>query len=358
MKKTTLFEARKGGYYNYRIPGITVTPNGTALAYCEARRDDGGDHDVIDIRMRRSTDGGATWDEPFTIADHADFPEPTMNNFVCIPDQDEDCVHALFCNLYHRAYYIRSDDDGATWSDPVEITDTFEAFRDEYDWTILAFGPGHGIQLSSGRLISSIWVSLGTTFHLPNRCGVVYSDDHGKTWQAGELVPETFPNCNETTAVELADGDVLLNMRFHEPDRDLPDDQRRRVITRSRNGATGWSTPTPDPALLEPVCHAAIVRHPEGILFTNPDTLDQELSGRWSTVRDRKNLTVQLSEDEGESWGAKRVIEPGPSGYSDLAVNAEGTVLCLYEDGMFERMADTARLTLAQFTVGWVKGNA
>lgn len=61
LEKTNLFEARAGGYYTYRIPGMVVTTKGTVLAYCEARQDSRSDWANIDILMRRSLDGGKTW---------------------------------------------------------------------------------------------------------------------------------------------------------------------------------------------------------------------------------------------------------------------------------------------------------
>src|SRR3954469_12480815 len=60
--KTDLFEANTGGYAHYRIPGIVATPKGTLLAYCEARKSARGDWGIIDVFLRRSTDGGKTWD--------------------------------------------------------------------------------------------------------------------------------------------------------------------------------------------------------------------------------------------------------------------------------------------------------
>src|SRR4051812_15842547 len=63
LERVDLFEAGKDGYALYRIPGIVVTPKGTVLAYCEARKRTGGDWDAIDVLLRRSTDGGKTWGE-------------------------------------------------------------------------------------------------------------------------------------------------------------------------------------------------------------------------------------------------------------------------------------------------------
>ena len=63
MQKTDLFEVGMAGYATYRIPGIVVTSRGTLLAYCEARKSLQGDWGTINIMLRRSTDGGMTWEK-------------------------------------------------------------------------------------------------------------------------------------------------------------------------------------------------------------------------------------------------------------------------------------------------------
>ncbi len=112
----------------------------------------------------------------------------TYNNPVLIADRDG-TVHMLFCLEYMRCFYQRSTDDGESWSAPVEITDTFEAFHSAYPWKVLATGPDHGIQLKSGRLVVPVWLSTGTggNAHRPSVTATIYSDDQGKTWQAGEI---------------------------------------------------------------------------------------------------------------------------------------------------------------------------
>ena len=152
---------------------------------------------------------------------------------------------------------MRSDDDGETFTEPVEITPAFERFRPEYAWRVLATGPGHGIQLSGGRLLVPVWLSTGTGGHAhrPSAVSVIYSDDHGKTWKRGDIVvahPNPV-NPSETAAVELADGRVMLNIR-HESEPHL------RGVSVSRDGVTGWSPMRFDEALPEPVCFGSLVR--------------------------------------------------------------------------------------------------
>src|SRR2546428_2944993 len=219
LEKIDLFEAGKGGYKIYHIPGIVVTAKGTVLAWCEARQK-GGDWDQIEILLRRSTDDGKTWSAPKMISNvpgpktknpfslavkNVNPADVTYNNPVLIADRDG-TVHMLFCLEYMRCFYQRSSDDGVSWSTPVEITSAFEKFRPAYDWKVLATGPDHGIQLKNGRLSVPVWLSTGTggNAHRPSVTATIYSDDRGKTWHAGGIaVPNTaeWSNPNETVAI-------------------------------------------------------------------------------------------------------------------------------------------------------------
>src|SRR5262245_60564935 len=230
LEKIDLFDGGEGGYRQYRIPGIVATGNGVLLAYCEARKTGKSDWDQIDILLRRSTDGGRTWDSPRKVADvegsksknpvaiekrQADPDDVTYNNPVAIADRNANAVHLVFCLGYSSCFYRRSDDGGQTFTKPVEITAAFEAFRPRYNWRVIATGPGHGIQLKNSRLIVPVWLSLGTqgNGHGPSVTAVIYSDDRGMTWRAGEIIgleTSDLISPNETTAVQLADGRVML----------------------------------------------------------------------------------------------------------------------------------------------------
>jgi hypothetical protein len=371
LEKMDLFEIGDHGYQRYHIPGIVVTAKGTVLAWCEARKNDGRDWDNIDLLLRRSTDEGRTWSEAKKIVDvkgpktknpfalrlsHTDPDSVTYNNPVLIADRDG-TVHMLFCLEYMRCFYQRSDDDGLTWSEPTEITDSFSAFKTDYDWKVLATGPNHSIQLKNGRLLVPVWLSTGTggNAHRPSVTATIYSDDSGKTWQAGEIaVPCTdeFINPNETVAVQLADGRVMLNVRSESK-------AQRRIVVTSPDGATDWSEPRFDPALVEPICMGGLVRYDHGgeslLLFTNPDNLAK----RGKPVepgqsRDRRNVSIRISEDEGETWAFTRSIEPEWSAYSDVAVTQDGTILCFYGRGPKPSFAGD-RLTVARFNLAWAK---
>lgn len=369
LQVSRLYEADTGGYAHYRVPAIAVSPAGTVMVVVEARVSSSGDWGPQDILLRRSSDGGETWDEPRKIVELSEeqpqneaaiaqgLAEPgviTYNNIVPIVDHEEGVVHFLFCSAYARAYYMRTSDDGETFSEPVEITDTFERFRGEYDWKVIATGPGHGIKHSSGRLIVPVWLSDGTGGHAhrPSIVSTIYSDDGGSTWERGDVVvrhPE-LKNPSETLAAELSNGTVMLNIRNESP-------EHRRAITRGPDGASGWSEIRFDDALVEPICMGSLLRVGESLLFANPDSTEPRNPANPDGSWKRQNLSVRISEDDGKTWTAKRVIEPGVSGYSDLAADRDGNVYCVYEDGTpTDRGTHVQYLSVARFDLDWIRG--
>jgi sialidase-1 len=281
--------------------------------------------------------------------------EQTVNNPVAIAGR-EGAVHLLYCVEYMRCFHIRSDDDGVTWSAPVEITSAFDPFRPELDWQVIATGPGHAIQLKSGRLVAPFWM---TTYEkqakLRHAVGVIYSDNGGRTWQRGDIA---IRNGGEPNIAELADGRVLVTARNSDP-------RKRRMAAFSPDGVTGWSQPEFIEDLLEPGCMAGLVSHPGTtetkkplLLFSNPNTTKPD-------HKDRVNVTIKISEDGGRTWPVSKLLQPGPSAYSDLAVLPDGTILCFYESGTPDAALKHRRpwayshITLARFNLEWLRnGNA
>jgi sialidase-1 len=353
------------GIARYRIPGVVVSPRGTVLAYCEARKNDAKDWGEIEIHLRRSTDGGRTWLPSQHIAHHGPRiegnprkpvggeHEQTVNNPVAIVDHETGAIVLLYCVNYARCFTMQSTDDGLTWSEPVEITAAFEPFRRWYDWTVIATGPGHGLQVrgspAGGRLVVPIWLAYGKDGdHAPSAAATIYSDDHGATWRAGDLaVPNEppFTNPNETMIATTADGGVVLVTRSVSA-------ANRKIVTRSPDGATGWSPPEFHDALWEPICMAGLLAHPSRpgtLLFSGPRTLARDEAGAEIPAGrgTRQNLSISLSHDDGRTWPVVKTLEAGPAAYSDLAVLPDGTVLCLYERG--------DAIDCARFDLDWVE---
>jgi len=369
---TDLFTQGDLGYFVHRIPGLVVAPKtGTILAYCEGRTyEKHGDWGQTDVLLRRSLDGGQTWDPARKIA-HVGKPVPlypgaknrsdpeygndqAANNPVAIADGRSGCVHFLYCVDYHNCFYMRSDDDGVTFSEPVEITSAFEGFKKSVDWKIIATGPGHGIQLRNGRLIVPVWISPAGSEgyeHRPNTAAVLFSDDFGVTWQAGDIVSplQEQRDLNETAVVELSDGRVMLNMRNYQPG-------NRRLVSTSLNGHSLWSKPEPLGDIWEPICMAGMLRltfsstgMQSRLLYSGPAGRRGRPDGRPGIMRE--DLTIRLSYDEGLSWPVCRQIAAGFSGYSDLAVTKNGMIFCFFET---KNEKDSFTLTLARFPLEWL----
>jgi sialidase-1 len=329
VETSVVFEPQAGAYASTRIPALVATPKGTLLAFCEGRINSASDWADMDLLLRRSTDGGKTW-EPYVVLAPRQGGKPTSNPSPIVDSKGH--IHLLYQRDYARAYYTRSTDEGKTWSEPRDITATFEAFRSEYDWKVLAPGPGHGIQLQNGRLVVPVWLADSDKLtphrsHRPSSIATIYSDDGGKTWQRGALVARNnpaFKNPSETVAVALSDGRVMLNIRNES-------DVRRRGISYSPDGASNWSPVVFDEDLFEPICMGSILsvsdpgrKGTKRLLFVNPDS-------RSLDKHPRKNLTAKLSYDEGKTWTVQRVLQPEAAGYSDLAQGPDGTIYCLYE---------------------------
>jgi sialidase-1 len=323
------------GYHSFRIPSLLVTRRGTLLAFCEGRRHSRSDTGDIDLVLKRSTDGGRTWDPAQVVVD--DGPN-TMGNPCPVQDRksgriwlpitrnlgedQQEQITDRTAKGTREVWILYSDDDGRTWSKPVEITGSVK----RPDWTWYATGPGCGIQLRSGRLlIPCDHYVAGTKMR---RSHVIYSDDHGKTWKVGGVVGD---HTNECQAAELRDGTVLINMRSYHG-------KNRRAVATSRDGGLTWSEIRLDEALIEPVCQAALIatRRRE-LVFSNPAS------------QRRERLTLKVSRDDGTSWRTLRVLHPGPAAYSALAELRDGSLACLYERG--EKSA-YEKITLARLPPG------
>lgn len=344
LEQSELWVSGEAGYHTYRIPALAVAKSGTVLAFCEGRRDSRSDAGQIDLLLRRSDDGGRTWTEPQVVVTEEGM---TSGNPCPVVDHDTGTICLLFCkNLAdgpetmivegkapRTVWLTLSTDDGASWSEPEEITSSTK----DSSWTWYATGPTHGIQLRSGRLVVPCNHMVGVHFDRqkdPYHSHVIVSDDHGQTWRIGGIVDE---GTNECAVIETADESLYINCRNYRG-------QKRRASARSTDGGDSFAPRVWEDGLPEPICQGSLVSLPasdggpsDRAVFANPAATDS-----------RANLTLRCTSDGGRSWDTVRSLYDGPSAYSDLAVVSDGTVLCLYERG-----ADAAyeTLTLARMTL-------
>ena len=258
--------------YNHRIylknPGLVTTNKGTQVTVFDMRHYKPKDaQSDIDIGTSRSTDNGKTW-EPIGIAmDMGEFGGlPQDQNGLCDPsillDKSNNTiwVAALWSHAYDQKRFwthsqpgmtpeetgqlvlVKSEDDGKTWSSPINIT---EQIKDP-SWYLFLQGPGKGITMKDGTLVFSAQFKDSTEMPFST---IIYSRDHGETWHIGTGAK---PNTTESQVVELQDGSLMLNLR----------DNRggsRSVYITNDMGKSWTKHPTSRSALPEPVCQASII---------------------------------------------------------------------------------------------------
>lgn len=336
LTQAEVFSSKTEAYNTYRIPSLIVTARGSVLAFCEGRKRGTSDAGDIDLVLKRSTDGGKTWGPLQVIWDDG---ENTCGNPCPVVERSTGLIWLLLTHNLGKdtearivdgtskgsrtVWVSKSTDDGVSWSKPIEITPAVKL----KEWTWYATGPGVGIQMANGRLVIPCDNKVAGT--KARQSHVIYSDDRGETWKLGGVVG---PNCNECQVVERADGSLLLNMRSYQAN-------KRRLLATSNDGGMTWSNAVEDPALIEPVCQASLIRSPGGLLFSNPA----------STKREK--LTVRLSRDDGKTWPVSRLLHQGPAAYSCLTVLPDGMIGCLYECG---QKGSYEKITLARFPLSWL----
>lgn len=325
----------------FRIPGLVTTNKGTLLGVYDVRYNSSVDlQEHIDIGLSRSIDGGKTWEKmrlPLAFGEYGGLPaaqngvgDPsilvdTKTNTIWIvaawthgmgnqrawwsSQQGMDVNHTA------QLVLVKSTDDGKTWSEPVNITEQVK----HPEWYFLLQGPGRGITMEDGTLVFPIQY-IGKD-RIPN-AGIMYSKDRGETWT---IHNHARTNTTEAQVAEVVPGTLMLNMR----------DNRggsRAVYTTSDLGMTWKEHESSRTALPEPVCMASLisVKAADNVLgkdiliFSNPNTTNA-----------RKNITIKISFDGGNTWAHQLLLDEGENwGYSCLTMVDKETIGILYESSV------------------------
>lgn len=349
---SVIFDGGTEGYHTYRIPSLVRTGNGTLIAFAEGRKHNPQDWGDIDLVYKRSVDNGATWSplqvledsgsgtwgNPTAVYDAYKGPGGRVWLFLNGNDSTVTTTASVTAWGGRRLYVTWSDDQGAHWSTPQDLTATLVPPDHKWD----AVGPGIGIQttvVKPGRLV------------IPAQRRNIYSDDGGATWQY-RLVP---PGTGEATIVERPDGSLLRNDRVG--GQKWEQAQRRYVSVGSiEEGFSPWR---PDTALPDPKCEASILRFDsEGrqrILFLNP-----------AGTHRRGRMTVRVSYDGGNSWPVARrihdwlteqqTIDGGKGGYSSMSTTADGMVGALIEvnEDVSQNKTSSKSIEFHKFNLDWI----
>ena len=313
-----IYERGMEGYDTFRIPVITKCKNGDLLAFAEARKNSALDYGHIDIVSRRSRDNGLTWDKmEILFSDGAN----TFGNQCPIVDRETGDICMVFCTNQaegmeelilkgeekRRVWKSVSHDNGKTWIKPEEITGTVS----KPGWTWYATGPCHAVQLKSGRyLVPCNHGELGHEKIGVTKSHFIYSDDKGVTWRLGA---EADWETNECTVCETQNGTVYLNMRS-------------RVFGLNRASVFSYDggesiTALKEEPLVDPFCQGSVLSSGNMAWFINCNAVN------------RTNLTLYESKDGCKNWRMLKVIQPGHSAYSDMAVTEDNFLAIVYETG-------------------------
>lgn len=352
-----LLQHNQNDVHTYRIPGMVTTEKGTLIAVYDMRYDNGKDlQGNIDVGMSRSTDGGQTWYDTDVIIDMGEYgKKPEKLNGVGDPSVLYDkatntlWVAALWTHGMSekdmawwgskeglspeetgQLVLTKSTNDGKTWSEPYNITKQVKNPK----WQLLLQGPGKGISVGDSLLVfpaqfkakdtnSSIDGGKYAPFST-----VMYSKDHGKTWQIGTGAKS---NTTEAQVIALNDGTLMLNMRDDRNRKDKGDSNGRAVAVTADLGATWTTHSTSNSALIEPNCMASIIKedflvHGEKkslVLFSNPASKEK-----------RVNMSIKVSLDDAQTWNPANttLIDSGEGrGYSCLTKVDDRHVGILYE---------------------------
>lgn len=355
--KADIWTAAKENYNYYRIPALIQTKKGTLLAFCEARNTKPDFYDAntfpnvpvqsgtskdtgdIDLVMKRSEDGGATWSEMKVLYNDQ---HNTCGNPAPVVDQEtgriilfwcwqrypstlkSDLINTISDGHTRRVMYSYSDDDGLTWEGPFDIT----PIAKEADMNWYATGPCHAIQKQSnpykGRiLIPANHRPKGSVDGNQNYSHCIYSDDHGKTWKLGG---KTAVGGNESCIVELGDGSIMTMMRVASVD--LNATVKNRAYAISNDGGDTWGEFTLVPSLIDPGCQGSVSNY-----FENGKPSNTLLLSNCSNKSSRSNICITASLDNGKNWNMVKQVWSGRGAYSDIIVLGDGSVCVLYEYG-------------------------
>ena len=295
----------------YRIPSIITATNGDLIAAIDERVPSCGDlkwSRDINIVIRKSSDNGKTWGKIEKIIDYPlgqSASDPSM-----ILDKQTNTIF-LFYNymdldnqkdIYYLKY-ISSNDNGKSWSKPVDITNQISKENWKNDFKFIT--SGRGIQTKNGTLLHCL-VNLQKGTH------VFGSNDNGKTWFITET--PTSPG-DESKIVELNDGSWMVNSRVNK--------LGYRYSHFSNDDGKTWISKKEE-SIIDPGCNGSLIRYSHGeknlLLLTNINN-----------KKERKEIVLRYSTDEGRSWSNPKIIYNGEAAYSSMTVMENGNLGLFFE---------------------------
>ncbi len=288
-----------------RIPSIVCTDNGYMFICYECRQ--ASDWSVIDIALRISTDYGKTWSQRKIVANGKG--RNSCNNPTLIADGNK--LILLFCENYKRVFITESTDFGNSWPEKTEITDTF----DHYYWSCVATGPGHGVADADGHYLVPFWFAFNQQdmfSHHPSKAGIMESNGKGSSWNIAVVFDDSLCNPSEISVASLSNGNALANIRNE-------NNEKCRAFSFYNHESKEWSKCELRTDLPDPTCFSGICTCNNSLLLVN-----------CRDVKERNNLSVSVSRDDGRTWTSYLLDKSG--GYADICYNKiTDTAFVFYE---------------------------
>ena len=326
-----------------RCPGIVVTKKDTVIVYSEYRwpynkehslPDTSADWCMMDIVMKRSTDGGKTFSENIVLAKGTE-EFATVNNPVMIVGNDN-TLHFFYCKNYSvygaGIWYKTSTDDGITWSEERNLSEYTSTLG--YNYNCFAFGPTHGICTSEGVLITCVWLVdenklLPVTSHGKSTVHLFWSDDNGATWNITQSI---YPQvANETAVAEMSDGSILVNARNPQGNRAL-----NLCMDFKTDGNLTWQGMIYHSQLTDANCCGGMVSVDiEGLPYAllNVNCTNNTVMENDGSRPKRTNIAVKCSFDDGQTFEKELEISSyDKGGYCDIAVDSKGKAYVIWEE--------------------------